>query len=168
MLFVAFVMFFSSVSGSTLHAQSPLERLTVPFQQLPAECRLTSSDSVHVDGKVRGGLWAGLPITGNPWVGSDVQIVAAIRERTEPPYPVPDGPPMTRAELARTRLRLAEGVEAAYAAVYADAAERLVIVTAFTLVSTPAIVAKVTGEKSACYAAVSAHVREITRPIAVQ
>jgi hypothetical protein len=60
----------------------------------------------------------GLPITTNPWIGTDARVIANVREYLGPRYPVPDGPPLTLAELSAFRLRLAEGVEEGYVAIY--------------------------------------------------
>jgi hypothetical protein len=45
-------------------------------------------------------------------------LIASIRERVDGPVIVPDGPPLSARQSARYRSHLAEGVEAAYAAVY--------------------------------------------------
>src|SRR5687768_15642469 len=113
------VLLTSAVQTQT---NTTLQQLTVPAERLPAGCTLSPAPAQSIDGQhVRGGLWAGLPISRNPWVGTDRQIIASIRERVDPPSELPDGPPLSRAELARARLRLADGVEAGYAAVYLDA-----------------------------------------------
>lgn len=138
-----------------------LERLTVPADRLPAGCHLPqSSSSIDADGKsVRARLWAGLPITTNPWSGTDALIVSRIRERSDPPPRSVDGPPMTSTELARARMRLADDVEAAYAAVYADEDHRLVVVTAYKLTGKESLVTRVAGQGGVCDAAVAAHVK---------
>src|SRR5947207_12255910 len=59
-----------------------------------------------------------LSVNGNPWIGTDRPLVATIRERVDAPPPVTDGPPLSAPEATRFRLRLADGVEEAYAAVY--------------------------------------------------
>jgi hypothetical protein len=98
-----------------------LEKLTVPESRLMAGCRLSPSAFVRVDGnQMRGGLWAGLPITTNPWSGNDRSIAVAIRERVAVSPRPPDGPPLSGRDLTRFRLQLADDVEQAYAAVYAD------------------------------------------------
>ena len=103
--------------------------LTVPQDRLPAGCTLSPTASVHLDGnRVRGGLWAGLPIPTNPWTGGDRQVVASIRERMAGPTLVPDGPPPTAREISGYRLRLADGVEEAYAAIYLMQSEPTLIV----------------------------------------
>ena len=97
-----------------------LQDLTVPGDRLPGGCALSPAASVRLDGNsIRGGLWAGLRIRTNPWTGTDASVVASIRERLDggPPL-VPDGPPLTPREQARYRLRFADGIEEAYAAIY--------------------------------------------------
>ena len=96
-----------------------LEDLTVPQPRLVSGCRLAVSPAVATpEGRVRGGLWAGLPIPNNPWRGSDRAILAAIRERVVSPSPLPDGPPLTAAATSQLRLQRAEDVEEGYAAIY--------------------------------------------------
>ena len=110
-----------------------LDRLTVPTDRLVPGCGLPPSNTVRLGPtKVRGGLWAGLPITSNPWSGDDRSIVAAIRERVVGSPPLPDGPPLSRPELVRFRLQLADDVEQAYAAIYGDGGRNLVTVHAVT------------------------------------
>lgn len=119
------------LASTATNAQDALtfDRLTVPPSRLVAGCGLPASDSVSLGGnRRRSGLWAGLPITSNPWNGDAHSIVATIRERVVAPPQLPDGPPPGRAELARFRLQLADDVEQAYAAIYADAEARTVVV----------------------------------------
>lgn len=103
--------------------------LTVPHERLPAGCALSQAPSEHLAGTtVRGGLWAGLRIPTNPWAGVEAPIIADIRQRIDLPL-TPDGPPLTERERARFRLRLAEGIEEGYAAVYRESeSNRLVVV----------------------------------------
>jgi hypothetical protein len=108
-----------------------LRELTVPQQRLPAGCAVSRSDTVRLDGnQVQGGLWAGLPIDTNPWIGTDRHVIATIRERMDGPVLTPDGPPLTARQLSQYRLQLADGVEEAYAAVYrqSDPAQELIAV----------------------------------------
>jgi hypothetical protein len=103
--------------------------LTVPQDRLPAGCSLSARDSVQLDGnRIRGGLWAGLPIPSNPWTGTDRSIIASIRERMDGPPQEPDGPPLDRRAAARYRLGLADGVEEAYAAIYVTQSEPTLVV----------------------------------------
>jgi hypothetical protein len=93
--------------------------LTVPQERLPAGCAVSPSDTVRLDGnRVQGGLWTGLPIDTNPWIGTDRHVIATIRERMDGPVLAPDGPPLSARQLSEYRLQLADGVEEAYAAVY--------------------------------------------------
>ena len=111
----------------------PLDGLTVPAARLPQGCSLPASSSADAaDGKRRMGLWAGLPIASNPWRGTDSFISAAIRERMVSNALVPDGPPPSRPEMAAAKLQLADDLEEAYAAVYADEQFRLIAVYATT------------------------------------
>jgi hypothetical protein len=168
-----------------------LADLTVPAERLAAGCSLPSSPSLSVSGNVgmiRGGLWTGLPIPTNPWRGADPPIVAAVRERVDGPFLEPDGPILGPGERARFRLRFAEGVHEAYAAIYADAGPYLVTVYAVTLDSAVAPLPRspqferhaesqrragvrftrgrtrvmVAGDASPCFEAVAAHVRDLT------
>ena len=111
----------------------PFDALTVPAARLPQGCSLPASASASMDGgKFRMGLWAGLPIASNPWRGTDSFVAAAIRERMIGNALVPDGPPPSRQEIATAKLQLADDVEEAYAAVYADEQFRLIAVYATT------------------------------------
>jgi hypothetical protein len=156
-----------------------LASLTVPQNRLAAGCSLPPSDTIPLDGnRIRGGLWAGLPISSNPWHGDDRSVVGAIRERVAASPPLPDAPPLSRAELARFRLQLAEDVQEAYAAIYADAGTDRAIVYAVKFKRTPVpdppygaresvrivrgdtvVVASGTGP---CFEAVAAYLRELT------
>jgi hypothetical protein len=99
-----------------------LQELSVPHERLPAGCAVSPSDTVRVDGnRVQSGLWAGLPIDTNPWIGTDRHVIATIRERMDGPVLTADGPPPTARQLSQYRLQLADGVEEAYAAVYGQA-----------------------------------------------
>ena len=73
----------------------PLERLTVAADRLAAEgCRLSPSHSMPIGGnRIAGGLWAGLPISTNPWIGREPAVAAVIRERVDGTPSPPDGPP---------------------------------------------------------------------------
>ena len=145
-------------------ADTALAALTVPAEKLPTGCALAAKDTLQLDGgKVRSGMWAGLPIPANPWTGSDEAIVAAIRERIEPPARVVDGPPLTPRERARFRLGLAEGVEAAYAAFYVEDDQRVIGVYAVKLANAVAITTRVIGADGACRDAILAHTRQVAR-----
>jgi hypothetical protein len=99
----------------------PLNRLTVPLQELGTDCMLVPSPSERInDSTFRGGLWAGLPIDSNPWEGVDQTVITDIRERLDQPVRVPDGPPLDRRQLLKFRSMLADGVAEGYAAIYRD------------------------------------------------
>lgn len=119
----SFVVAIGSVAAQTGSPRAVgLMDLTVPADRLPAGCALSDTSSR--------GRWAGLPITTNPWVGTDPFTVALIRGHLEP-LPVVTDPPRTRREAANFLLQNAEGVEEAYAAVYAEeGATDLIVVLA--------------------------------------
>ena len=103
-----------------------MQDLTLPVEHLPVGCALSPAPSVHLDGnRVRSGLWAGFPT--NPWIGTDRQFMASIRELIDGPASVPDGPPLDAKELSRYLGLLADGVEEAYGAVYMQSAELITV-----------------------------------------
>jgi hypothetical protein len=127
-------------------------------------------------------VWAGLPIDSNPWAGSDRVLTAAIRERVDLPLRLPDGPPLNPAELARYRLKLAEGIEQSYAAVYreSDYGSNVVVyglefssdqdaadfrgrarIAATEILAIGRIVAAVSGPPGSCIQAIIAHIRSL-------
>src|SRR5437762_10828855 len=58
-----------------------LADLTVTNERLPAGCALAAAPSERLEGnRVRSGLWTGLNIGTNPWIGTEAPILAAIRE----------------------------------------------------------------------------------------
>ena len=133
--------------------QKPLEELTVPPERLPSGCSLADATTNAV-------IWPGLRITANPWIGTDPVILSTLRELMEPPSRVVDAPPPTPAERARFRLRLAEGVESGYAAVYSDGAAR-VLVYALKFVDKPRIATRVMPVEGRCAEAVAAHLAAV-------
>jgi hypothetical protein len=173
-----------AVSAVRLQAQSDsvLERLTVPKFRLPPGCELSPSKFVHeANGQVRAGLWADLPIPGNPWRGSDRPIVATLSEAVTTPPRMPDGPPLSRAEMVRFRLAQADDVDEAYAAIYLEDGTTIVTVVALTFTETAftaverrkprspeqvrfmrdrtAIV--VSGSRGRCFESVASYLREL-------
>ena len=159
-----------------------LADLTIPADRLPSGCALSPSPTIRIGNQTRTGLWTGLPISSNPWTGTDRAIVVAILERVIDPPPLPDGPPLTRKELAQFRSRLADDVEEAYAAIYADGDSSLVTVHAVrysdaSLVPTrrssdrarpvglrltvDRTVLAISGNNGACSQAITALVREL-------
>lgn len=158
-----------------------LQDLTVPASRLPAGCGLSAAASVIDGNRVRGGMWAGLEIPTNPWAGTDRRIIASIVERMGGAPLVPDAP-LSASERARYRLRLADGIEDAYAAIYTSSDSALVVVyalrpasggesfavnairrrrDAFTAIDIGPITAVVTGNAGACSRSVEAHVRSL-------
>jgi|RhiMetdeSRZDD1v2_1073273.scaffolds.fasta_scaffold501089_2 hypothetical protein len=183
---VALMMLSTAASISTpAPPQGPfsLADLTVPSEQLPSGCTLSPSPTLRSgDNQVRTGLWTGLPISSNPWTGSDRAIVVAIHERVIDPPPIADGPPPTKRELAQFRLRLADGVEEAYAAIYTDDASHIITVNAVRYTDAPPpsfsrnaardrpgnlrltldrTVLGVSGNEGACFLAIAARVRDL-------
>ena len=97
-----------------------LAEITVPNDRLPAGCGLAAAPSERLErNRVRSGLWTGLNIRTNPWIGIDVPILAAIHERLAPTE-APDGPPLTPVQARRYFLRLADGIDQAYVAIYRE------------------------------------------------
>ena len=116
----------------------------------------------------------------NPWSGIERSIVADIRESVAASPPLPDGPPLSRAELTRFRVKLAEDVEEAYGAIYTDAGTQLVRVYGVRFNRAPVpdpprgnsmsggvrlargrTVVAVLGKGGQCFNAVAAYIREI-------
>ena len=172
------------LQASAAHGQlQVLTELTVPRSRLPTGCQLVPSPTQHLAGsQVRVGVWAGLPIPTNPWTGTDRRTVAAIRERVDPPPLTPDPPALDSRGEAAFRLRLADGVEEAYAAVYGSEEPFLVVVLATRFGNdandlTPSTarnpsVARfvsgrtligISGEQSRCFGAVVDYVNEIIK-----
>jgi hypothetical protein len=175
------------VAQSVLPSPVMMQDLTVPHERLPAGCALSPVESMPLDGhRFRGGLWAGLPIPTNPWTGTDRRIVASIRERMAAPILAPDGPPLTARELSSYRLRLADGVEEAYAAIYLQSEPELIVVYASRFagperpddrpsdtrasrnprvirMTIGPIVAVVQGDGGQCFQAVEAYLKTLAR-----
>jgi hypothetical protein len=163
-----------------------LRELTVPADHLPSGCALSPKPSVHLDGnRIRTGLWAGLPT--NPWIGTDPLQIASIRELMDPPM-LPDGPPLTPHDAALFRLRLADGIEEGYGAVYLPSGSNGALITVFalrfpsddsaaelwrqamhrttrarSLFAIGSIVVLVFGENGACLQAVATYLESLSR-----
>ena len=154
-----------------------LARLTAPPGRLTPGCVLSPAPTVAIgNNQVRGGLWGGLPR--NPWTGTERAIVADIAEHVFGSPPLPDGPPLSAAELTRFRLRFADDIVEAYGAVYTDdTGMHLVTVNAVRLKTTPAnrprgnpgarlqlvhgrTVAALFGESDGCFDALAKYLRE--------
>jgi hypothetical protein len=147
---------------------------------------LTPSAFVREAGnRMRGGLWASLPIRSNPSTSSEAPLAAEIRERIEGPIVTPDPPALSPRDAARYRVKLAEGIAASYAAIYQppDSSELVVLYglqfadaaaaqefwsharaagnpRATGVVLGP-MVAVATGPNGACLDAVAAHLRSL-------
>lgn len=137
LMLLAALLLVTSNSGEAQSTRTPfvaMEELTVPGERLPTGCRLAPRSERAEGGRIRT-FSSGLLVSTNPWIGTDPQLVASIRQRMEPPSKVPDGPPMTTSQLARFRLKLAEGVDEAYIAVYKDAGPELILVYAVRFAS---------------------------------
>jgi hypothetical protein len=167
-------------------AIAALGDLSVPADRLPAGCALPSSAVERESGnRLHSGLWAGLPIAGNPTVSAEPKLIVEVRERLGGTPLMPDPPSLTARDAARFRLQLAEGIDEAYAAIYRDTASpALIVVYALrfpnardadefwsgaraarnpdiaALVS-GAIVAAVSGPSGACRDAVAAHLQSL-------
>jgi hypothetical protein len=165
-----------------MRAQSEilLTTLTVPPQRLGSACRLSPSATITLDSsRMRGGLWAGLPIGRNPWQGTEPAAIVAIRQRLEVSTRPPDGPPLAGTELARFRVQLADEVEEAYAAIYTNDNLHLVTVYAVRFTELPdahrqkeaqpvptrftrgRTVVAVAGDRGECSDAVAQHLKEL-------
>jgi hypothetical protein len=114
--------------GQTPKQPVALATLTVPEDRLPSGCRLeTRNPSTSRQYGIRYGA---LTPTRNPWIGSDQLTLATIVERINGAPAVPDGPPLSPKDANRYLLKLADGVEEGYAAVYTVKDSDVVIVFA--------------------------------------
>lgn len=100
-------------------SQLSTERFAIPDSRLPTGCHLSVPESDRV--RNRSGTNLGLSMPTNPWSGADSRLRATVRERLVSPVRLPDGPPLSGAELARFNASLVEDVVEAYAAIYRDA-----------------------------------------------
>ena len=148
-----------------------LANLTVPQERLAPGCELSPSPTVPLGGRV----------PKNPWTGAERSIVADVREHVAASPRLPDGPPLSRSELARFRAQLAEDVDQAYAAVY-TAGTHLITVSGVRFKAVPVpdpprgmspsagsvrlvrgrTVIAVFGEGGRCFDAIAAYLTEVT------
>jgi hypothetical protein len=166
---VAAMRFESTAAQPTI---SPLSSLTLTPERLAAGCSLRPDDRVDYRAST------------NPWVGTDPALIATIREFMGDMPQVPDAPLSAR-QATIFRLKLATGVNEAYAAHYRAAGGELVRVYAVVFErpederARPDLSARipdgvrlaigssnvvVRGKGSACYDAVVDHVRSIAAP----
>src|SRR5262245_30414166 len=93
-----------------------MQELTVPPNRLTEGCRLKAADQTA--------------LRKNPWIGSDRQMLATLRQQMDGQrLRVPDAPP-TLADAAALRAQLSKGVEEGYSAVYAQSAAPDLVVEA--------------------------------------
>jgi len=160
--------------------------LTVPADRLPAGCAPPASATERMDDThFRGGLWAALPISRNPQASPEPNLIVEVRERLGGAPLLPDAPGLTALDAARFRLKLADGIDEAYAAIYrqADSFEMVVVYglrfpdaraaaefwsTAraaknprVTALVSGTIVAALSGPPGACYDAVAAYLNSL-------
>jgi hypothetical protein len=115
-----------------------LQDLTVPSNRLPDGCELLPVSAIRTDeNRIRLSLMLGLWTAANPWVGTERSALASIGERVEGMPAGPDGPPLDRREHAQFRLRMADGIDEGYAAVYGRAENDIVIVYAARFAKLP-------------------------------
>lgn len=132
--FAALLLSAGAATTGAVETQALLDlaRLTVPIAPQPLTCRLAPSPveppQPKAGDRVRLGLWSGLPISGNPCMDTDLEVATEVRERVLPPPRLPDGPPLSRADLRKFRARAAEDVVESYVAVYVDFAFQLTTV----------------------------------------
>lgn len=93
-----------------------LADLAPPADRLPPRCVIAPT-----------GYAIGLRVSSNPWRGADRVITGAIRERVARSARVPDAPTFTADEAARFRLRLADGIDESFVAVYRNGGPELVV-----------------------------------------
>jgi hypothetical protein len=166
-------------------AIAALGDLTVPADRLPGGCALPQSRVERANGNTfHGDFWAALPISHNPQTSSEPKLIVEVRERLGGTPLIPDAP-LSTGDAARFRLRLAEGIDEAYAAIYRDtAAPALIVVYGLRFPSarnadefwsaaratknpdlaavvSGAIVAVVSGPSGACRDAVAAHLASL-------
>ena len=124
----AVLLIAGAANTGAVDVEAPLDlaRLTVPAASQPLICRLAPSPVEPPQPKagdhIRIGLWSGMPISTNPYLGADLVVAIEVRERILPPQRLPDGPPLSRADLQRFRARAAADVVESYVAAYVDSA----------------------------------------------
>jgi hypothetical protein len=159
-----------------------LADLTVPPGRLLPGCTINPRVSeTSADGKVANGLWAALPISSNPWQGTDSVVTGQIHERMFG-RPISDAPLASRREMAMSRLKAADEMVESYAAVYREATSHALTTVAavrfrdegvaarwwrqrlfhgMQSILEGAIVASVSGAPNPCLPVIAAHVRSV-------
>ena len=100
-----------------------LQSLTVPARDLPTGCRFEPFVSRNGRILARGRLILEGETSAfkeNPWQGTEPTSLLALRERIHPGLRLPDGPPLSRAEVASLELRWMAEVVEGYRALYRD------------------------------------------------
>jgi hypothetical protein len=132
LLALASCLLVNATTGATQPVMN-LSALTVPPDRLPPGCMLAPEDRSAANPPQGAAVVAappGIMAPTNPWVGTDRQIVAAIRQRIEGARPEPDGPPLDLAAAAAYRLKWADHVVEAYRARYRSGDESAIDVFA--------------------------------------
>lgn len=174
----------ASASGVTQNPERlvTMQDLTVPEERLPAGCGVSPATSVVQGNRVRGDLWAGLQIPTNPWTGTDRNLMASIRERMYGQPLVPDAP-LTKKDASGYSLKLAEGLEEAYAAIYNQSEPALIVVYALrpAVIENPfafdhpsnksgsngsrfeigSVAIFISGDSGPCFQAIEAHLKSL-------
>lgn len=155
-----------------------LNTLTV-IKGLPAGCSLvTDKPAIGFNLPVR--------IDSNPWRGIDRSILASIREVMYGTPRLPDGPPLSAAELSRFFARFSHGIDEGYVALYQQQGSDDLEVHALTFsqgepfprVGTMArrdrrrasrlesgrTAIVLYGDESPCFNAIQSHLRSLTNP----
>jgi hypothetical protein len=160
----------------------PLERLTVPGDRLPADCRLATPPQpgavVTGNAVVFPGALPGRSLSQNPWSSSDPTTLVALWEAMDRAPSTPDAVPIDPRQAARYRLRQVEGVERGYRATYDDSAGRVIVyalqvndatrphtttLTNGTRVDLGNVVALIQGPSGSCTSAVHAYLTSLAR-----
>ena len=174
-LAVVAAMVFASQSVST---QVAMGDLTVPADKLSAGCSLSPGRSVVADGSKVTFNELSVPIPSNPWTGTDRETIATIRERMGLVPRAPDAP-RSAGDASRYHLKLADGIEAGYAAIYRGTGGDEVVVYALrpssgaaSLAAPPSgaanrieiggLVTRVVGNADSCQRSIEAHLRSLS------
>ncbi len=163
-------------SQSTVAVGLTLDTLTV-IKGLPAGCSLATDKPVI-------GLNLPVQIDSNPWRGTDRSILASIREVMYGSPRLPDGPPLSAAELSRFLFRLSHGIDEGYVALYQQQGSEDLEVRALTFskgepfprhgnmaridsrrvvwLESGRTAIVLYGDESPCFSAIQSHLRSLT------